>query len=333
MKLLMDDKTERNQRAYWTPSVEPVSGQLDIEPPKAKITGADRSRQPGRDLHDRDVSSSVQVADDGEVERVGGRRRFRPEVILMVAGAVFLVGALIKPWSSPAPARSDSTIATSPESTALVALGPADVQVGIPGDVTQGWSTVDWSVLGSTDPHSGWGIGAAIMPSLTAGLVDPNKTSPKTTWIAGGPLPAYSTMPIVHGLSVYAIALTWPSSLKVTSVTFQFVNGPDYPIGVTPPGFPEFAQVSPVPADAVASPLAKLTAGASARPSAVTSGSALKSGRFWIPPTDASLSAATATPAPADWQVLPWPWPNGDYWVRVTSKSGTTTLLFQLQQS
>jgi hypothetical protein len=190
--------------------------------------------------------------------------------------------------------------------------------------------------------HSGWGLAVAVMPSLTDGLIAPERTAPMASWVAAGTSAPIAVMRLTHGLSPYAIAVTWPGNVKVTSVTFQYLNGPDYPINVRPPGFPEFAQISPVPADAVATP--PVASPAIASPSAVPAsgspaserptpaGSALESGRFWIPPSDASISAVSDASSTADWRVLPWPWPIGSYWVRVSTSTGTKIILFQIQQ-
>ncbi|MGD0862483.1 MAG: hypothetical protein ABSA21_06935 [Candidatus Limnocylindrales bacterium] len=58
------------------------------------------------------------------MERVGGRRRVRGEIVLLVAGLVFLVAAVVKPWASPpgaSPAPSGSALAVVQPS----ASGPA----------------------------------------------------------------------------------------------------------------------------------------------------------------------------------------------------------------
>jgi hypothetical protein len=346
----MSNEPERNQRTFWTPPTEPSSNVPGddlpgLEPARGKTIFPAPKRRTGRERPDADVVAFARVADEEGLQRVGRRRRVRPELALIAVGLIFLAGALIKPWPSPARTPSASPLPTTPtaqDSPDLIALQPSDVQIGIPGDVVQGWSSVDWGLLGGTDPHSAWGLAVAVMPSLTDGLIAPEVTSPMSSWVAAGTSPYFATTRLTHGLSPYAIAVTWPGDVKVTSVTFQYLNGPDYPINVRPPGFPEFAQVSPVPADAVAtppasspsivSPSAVPASGSPASEMPAAAGSALESGRFWIPPSDASLSAVSDAPSTADWQVLPWPWPIGSYWVRVTTTTGTKIILFQIQQ-
>lgn len=360
----MANEPDRNNGNYWNQPAEPGGLPPSLEPARTRTTGLAPKRRSGRERPsisppidaslDDEAFISSRISDEDGIHRVGGRRRFRPELAVIALGAIFLAGALIKPWPSPPPGHSAAPIVTANGSAALVALDTPDIQIGIPGDVAQGWSTVNWGLLSGTDRHPGWGLAVAVMPSLTDGLVAPEKASPSATWVEAGSTPSFATLRITRGLSPYAIAVTWPSSLKVTGVTFQYLNGPDYPINVRPPGFPEFAQVTPVPADVVASPAdppaesspaaaAASIAPPSVGPSPATSfgppasekaaaGSVLESGRFWIPPTDASLSTVSAAASTADWQTLPWPWPIGNYWVRINSASGTTMILFQIEE-
>jgi len=86
------------------------------------------------------------------------------------------------------------------------------------------WSAVDWSVLGATDPHSGWGFTAALMPSPNA-----NAASPTTNWVDAGSPPAYASVPLVRGRYAYAIAVTWPADLNVTGLTFVYLAPPRSP--------------------------------------------------------------------------------------------------------
>ena len=63
---------------------------------------------------------------DGEVERVGGRRRLRGEVVVLAAGLVFLAAAMLKPWAGPAPAPTASpTAPPSPPAVIAAVASPA----------------------------------------------------------------------------------------------------------------------------------------------------------------------------------------------------------------
>jgi hypothetical protein len=321
----------RDGRTYWTPPVETVTQDLETEPINPEFLRPTSRRRPGRERRELDGSSIAQVAEDDAIQRVGGRRRIRSEVLLLAAGAVFLAGALAKPWPNPAATARSTGVAPS----ASLAISPddsPDIHIGISSDVAQGWSAVDWSVLRGTDPHPKWGIATTVMPSLLNGLAEPDKASPKTTWTAATSPTGDLTVPVVHGLSAYAIAVTWPHNLDVTQVTFQYLGGPDFYSDIAPPGFPPFVQVSPSPGNGVALPMAVGSFGTSKSPVAISTGKTLSSGEFWIPPSDASLNAAIASPVPPDWRLLPWPWPNGSYAVRVTASTGTTTLFLKLEQ-
>ena len=282
---------------------------------------------------------------DAGVERVGGRRRIRGEIVVLVVGAIFVAGALLKPWPNARPVATPSAAPTAgptagpPVLIAQQSSGPAAPTVTIPpwevrttapgsesslssspGVFFGGWDSVDWSVLRTTDPHSGWGFTAAVMPSLADGLVGPDASSPEIRWIAAGFPPLIATLPLVQAQSVYAIAVTWPSYLKVSSISLLYLGEPEYPAYLPPAGFLPNTQVSPLPAARVAS--------ASIAPD--TAGSAIRSGEFWITPSEASPNAASSS-IPATWQSTPWPWPYGAYQVTVTSASGTTNFILDLQ--
>lgn len=50
----------------------------------------------------------------------------------------------------------------------------------------------------------------------------------------------------------------------------------------------------------------------------------IRSGTYWIPPSEASSQPTTASLQSA-WRTLPWPWPNGVYRVTVTAVDQVVT--------
>lgn len=286
---------------------------------------------------------------DNGVERVGGRRRLRGEIVLLVAGLAFLAGALLKPWPSPAPAlhqspnpssssaaiaavQSPSTTA-SPSAVAYPDIAPGNFRgqfpvpaatAGLAGaqtgeGQTYSWTTVDWSALNAEDEHAGWGFAAAVMAGGPAGLASPSALSPTTTWVTLGSPPVYSAVPLVQTRGVFAIALTWPSNVRVSRVSFLYLGGPQHPAYLPPTRFLPNTLLTPLPAASVAST------------SSVTgiAGQSIRSGEFLIPPITAASSAARHSLAAA-WRSSPWPWPYGAYQVTVTSATGTTRVVLEL---
>jgi len=241
---------------------------------------------------------------------------------------LFLVAALAKPW--PNPAVNPRTAATSPSagnsalSVDQAPSAPSDVQVGVPANLAQGWSGVDWSILQVTDPHLDWGFAAIMMPSLADGFATPGAASPATDWTPTDSGPSLAALPVPSGHSVYGLAVTWPAEVQVTSVTFVYLGGPEHPPYLPPPGFPPFTEVSPLPAQSVA--------GGSAGDASAGTGNPLASGTFWIPPSTESPSTSAGTVQSA-WQLMPWSWPNGTYRVAITSGGQVTTIRLNLQQS
>ncbi len=313
--------------------------------------------------------------DDPAPQPVGGRRRFRPEVVLVLAGSVFLVAALLKPWSSVTPAHmpvatpagGSTELATVVPARSVGPVGPV-AQVETPAatawqspigwpDVPQWdygwpvasasqppggseaaadprWTAVDWTVLGSLDPHDGWGYGTAIMPDLAQLPSSATPPSPVTTWVPAGP-PRYTTINVVHGSQIFGLAVTWPHSVEVRSVTVGYIGGPQHPANMPPAGFPAYAQVSPLPAAQVASSAGADTgaiAASSPTQQAVGAAGTLGSGQFWIAPSAVSSGTASAS-IPSAWRSQPWPWPDGIYTVTITSTAGVTNYLLSLQTS
>lgn len=353
----MQDEPRRDDRTYWSPGDEVGGRVLDLgatEVGPARTSGKRRKPERPRRALAAGLDHPDELAradEEGSIQRVGGRRRVRPELLLIFVAAAFVVGALVKPWPNPVPPASRSLIAASSPSPAngtaaptapvlppnlpLDAGGggtaPPDVLVGVPGDPAQLWETVDWSPLGSVDGHAGWGFAAAVLPTVADGLVGTGTATPTTTWSAAGSPPAAATVPIGRGDSAFAIAVTWPAGMTVSRVTFLYLGGPDHPPYLPPAGFPAFTQVSPLPAASVASPASGPAAehNVAALPSV---GTALRSGEYWIPPSAAAFNPVTSS-VPDAWQSLPWPWPNGTYRVTVTSPGGATILLLHLQQA
>jgi hypothetical protein len=306
----------------------------------------------------------VAYDDEEQTEHIGGRRKLlRPEVALLVVGAVFLVGALAKPWSSPAPAASPlaaSFVSASPAVTPSGAIAAAPSgDVAAPGatvfpDIppsdyrfpffgsapsaespggsalptvgpTPTWSAVDWSVLTGLDTHAGWGFTAALMPGVGPGGAEPNMN-----WVDAGSPPVYASVPLVEGLNVYAVAVTWPSSVRVTAIKFVYLGPPQSPPYLPPAGFLPNVEVTPMPALRVASPPAGAADASPTIPAWVDPSSGiLKSGEFLIPPSD-QWHNAIATVLSNAWQTNPWPWPYGTYEVTVTTDSGSKNIILDL---
>ncbi len=328
----------------------------------------DRVRPAKRRRGEPDVPAAA-VAGDAEEAfgRVGGKRRYRPEVVLVVAGLVFVTGALLKPWPAPATAPSPSLIAAATASPSAVGFpdappwddrypffGPPDTnqpnaQLGIASHFARRWGAIDWSLLSSIDPHLAWGFGAASLPNVAAATASADGLAPAVTWAAAGSASGHSMLNVGPGRRAYALAVTWPIDVNVSSVGFTYLGGPENPDYLAPPGFPAFTQVSPLPAAEVASrsgAVAQTTVGPSAIPTASGpragsasgsrvvpgSGPTVLSGEFWIPPSEESWPASRGS-VPAAWQTLPWPWPNGTYRVTITTQAGTTVVMLDLQAS
>lgn len=297
--------------------------------------------------NDRDLS--LRTSSGAEFGRIGRRGPFRPEVLVLLAGAAFLIAALVKPWSGPPPttggsispalvaAASGSATASGASASAQAGatatptidiyqlIPPYDYRPGqwppptpaatfgaISGAVASPWSHVDWSFLANLDTHDRWGVSALTFPAVAPASGQPN---PSVSWAAEVAPWSPSNLTVPLGSAVYALALTWPSSLEVTSVSFDYLNLGDPRVGVTP-----------VPAAAVATPA---TDGKpSPAPSSAGGGAPLMSGTFWIAP-----SGDLRTPPQAleeAWQSSPWAWPQGMYRVTLASNAGTMLVVLKL---
>jgi hypothetical protein len=362
----MRDRISRNGPTYPTSEAGPDGQFVDF--PESHLEPVRRVRRPASGPGKDAIAASLGGNPDGtEPQRVGRRRRFRPEVVLLLAGSVFLVAALLKPWAS-APPVQGSVAPPTGEPTQIAAATPAgpvaeaktpaptawQSPVGWP-DVPQWdygwpvpgasqpqtgsgiaadprWTAVDWTVLGSLDPHDSWGYGTAIMPDVAQLPVGATAPSPVTTWVPAG-APRYTTINVSHGSQVFGLAVTWPHGVQVRSVTVGYIGGPEHPANMPPAGFPAYAQVSPLPAAQVASsPATDLGAGAAASPTqrAVGAAGTLGSGQFWIAPSGASSGPASAS-LTSSWRSQPWPWPDGIYAITITSTVGAANYLLTLQ--
>jgi hypothetical protein len=351
---------------------EPASDGSFVDFPEADLEpvrkGRGQTADPDRDL----VRASPHGSPDGtETQRLGGRRRFRPEVMLVLAGSVFLVAALLKPWSSAFPERGPVATATGqPTSgpTELASVTPAgpvaeagtpaptawqspvgwpdvpqwDYGWPVPGASQQAgsgiaadprWTAVDWTVLGSLDPHDSWGYSTAVMPDLARLPAGATAPSPVTTWVPAA-APRYTTIDVGPGSQVFGLAVTWPHGLEVKSVTVGYIGGPEHPANMPPAGFPAYAQVSPLPAAQVASSPTVDGPGAAPSPTTRAVGAAeiLGSGQFWIAPSAGSSGPAAGSITSA-WRSQPWPWPAGIYAITITSTVGTANYLLTLQSN
>ena len=359
-----DRRPARSSGDEWAGNI------VDIDPiaPGRAEDGRPRRTDATRSASDptvrvRDKADASSRA-ESEIQHIGGRRKFlRPEVVLLVVGAIFLMGALAKPWAGKLPATSapaagspagslpavqskstaaepTAAIAAVPSAAAYPDIPPSDYRFpffgGAPSSETPGssaapsvgptptWSAVDWSILTGLDTHSGWGFTAALMPGT-----GPNGETPKMAWVDAGSPPVYASVPLVQGLNVYAVAVTWPSSVHVTALKFVYLGPPQSPPYLPPAGFLPNVQVTPLPALRVASP----PVGAAASPTVPAwvdpASGTLRSGQFLIPPSD-QWHNAVATVLTNAWQSSPWPWPYGTYEVTVTSDAGSKNIVLDL---
>jgi hypothetical protein len=364
----MGDRIPRGEPVGSNPQDSPEGRLVDFPEIQVEPLRTARRRSPVNDAVSPGDRGQDRDHDETEFQRVGGRRRFRSEVLLVIVGSLFLAVTLLKPWPS-SPAALRSSVAPTGVPTGVPTPVPADlaVQVETPAptalrspvgwpDVPQWdygwpvpgasqaaqrggagtaadprWSAVDWTVLSTIDPHDGWGYGTAMMSDvaqLPSGATTP---TPFTSWFAAGP-PRYTTITLGPGLQVFGLAVTWPHDIHVTSVTVGYIGGPDHPANMPPAGFPAYAQVSPLPAAQVASSPAASAGGRATATAqqAIGVGAPIWSGQFWIPPSAGSAGPASAS-IPNAWHSQPWPWPDGIYSIAITSTAGTTSYLLALQ--
>jgi hypothetical protein len=319
-------------------------------------TARHRAKEAGPAAPAEDAVLTDAIRHDEEIERVGGRRRFKPEVLLIIGAIVFVVGALIKPWPTPLPAPSASPAALVAAATAQPSaperpsfypdiapwnfrdggFGPGDTQPpdgtlpDIVGPLSARWSAVDWAVLRGADSHAAWGFGAAVLPDAASAAESPDAFTATAVWVASDTPPASATLAVQRGHQAFGLALTWPAGVVVTDVRFTYLGGPEHPPYLPPPGFPAFALVSPLPASAVSTPPGVAAESPGSSPGPTSARRAPSSGQYWIPPSEASYTAVTGS-LPTAWKSFPWPWPNGTYRVTITTRTGSLTTLLHLQ--
>ena len=358
------DDVEPDDRRYWSGADQPAGRVVDIDPLHGDGPMAPRSAgRSGYAPRAADPSDRLGIPDADDIQHIGGRRRLRPELAVVVVAAIFLVGALAKPWPGQPPAPSALAAASrspSPSAGSSASLGvqptgeiaavapaatypdippsdyrwpffgsaPSALASGSPAAETVAplptWSTVDWSILTTADSHSGWGFAAAEMPG--AGL---NGAIPRIRWVDAGSPPVYASVPLVQGLNVYAVAVTWPSSVHVTSMRFVYLGPPQSPPYLPPAGFLPNVQVTPMPALRVASASLDPAASPTIPPWVDPAAGGPRSGEFLIPPSD-NLHNPISSVLTSAWQESPWPWPYGTYQITVTSDGGSRNIILDL---
>ena len=170
----------------------------------------------------------------------------------------------------------------------------------------------------------GVGFAAAEMPGTGS-----NAAIPRIRWVDAGSPPVYASVPLVQGLNVYAVAVTWPRSIHVTAVKFVYLGPPQSPPYLPPAGFLPNGQVTPMPVLRVASPSLDPAASPTIPPWVDPAAGGPRSGEFLIPPSD-SLHNPISSVLTSAWQDSPWPWPYGTYQITVTSDSGYRNIILDL---
>ncbi len=355
----MRDDKYRRERTSWPSTEQPDGLVVEIDPPEDELVRVSRKPRSGLQRRHPEQLTGVAAPDESMFQQVGRHRRFRPEVALILVAVAFVAGALIKPWPAqpprglPSPISADAPLSSfrgGPSATIAAAqpgvsypnippynyrlpfVGPLSsaaasgpgTQLGPSAAASPQWSAVDWSILGASDPHAGWGFTAALLPSP-----DANAASPMTDWFGAGSPPVYAAVPLVHGRYAYAIAVTWPSDVNVTGLKFVYLGPPQSPPYLPPAGFLPNVQVTPLPADRVSSSSLGPAAVPTIPPWVSGAGGAIRSGAFWIPPSEASPTALSSS-IDAAWKADPWPWPYGAYQVTVTSDSGPMNIVLDL---
>jgi hypothetical protein len=270
---------------------------------------------------------------DSEVERVGSGRRIRGELVLILVGAVFVVGALLKPWvlipahvgPSSSPGSSGIAAAQASGSGQLGAAGATATDAQGPyGRFPVAWQLVDWSNLAKPDPDTGWGVAVATLPTFSRWSSGALNATPNVVWLASGSTPLTATVALPASQLAYAIGITWPKDVAATSVTFVYDGLGTPPAGIGGSGaYPPLTKLTPLPATQVTTQ----------RPSAVGT-AAIQSGRFWVAPVDILVVAGVmGNRKPAElWRISPWAWAAGEYTVTIKSKGSAMTMRLRLEQ-
>ena len=357
------DDVEPDDRRYWSPDDQAVGRVVDLDPLDDSRENPRPGRRAGLGPGPAATSNRLGIPEADDIQHIGGRRRLRPEVAVLVVATIFLVGALAKPWPSQPPAASalaaasrspsesagpsasaevepSGAIAVASSAATYPDIPPSDYRWPFFGSAPSAgpasspaaetvaplptWSIVDWSPLTAPDSHSGWGFAAAEMPGS-----GPNAAIPRISWVDAGSPPVYASVPLVQGLNVYAVAVTWPSSVRVTSIKFVYLGPPQSPPYLPPDGFLPNGQVTPMPALRVALPSVRPAASPTIPPWVDPNAGALQSGEFLIPPT-AALHNPIASVLTTAWQDSPWPWPYGSYQITVTADGGSRNIILDL---
>jgi hypothetical protein len=289
-------------------------------------------------------------ARDTEVERVGGRGLIRGEFVAVAVGILFMVGALLKPWSSgpitgPTSSPTDTASAspvvvlaptvpatataarasdapTASNAPRIAAVGPtvaASPQDYGPNQFLVDLQAVDWTSLSSPDTHDGWGISAVSLANVVHVPDGSRGLAPRISWTAPSPAgqtnPLLVEVPVFSGRPTYALAVTWPKTLVAKRISFTYVAPGTGGYG--------FAPQSELAAFDVAQVTSDGTAGARAS-------AAVQSGQFWVAPVE-KITLPFISPPAQEWRFEPWAWPLGEYKVTVTSDAGDQILTVRLE--
>jgi hypothetical protein len=288
------------------------------------------------------------VAIRTEMSRIGRRGPLRPELVALLLGAAFVAAALIKPWPNPprvaisptpsaladASRQGDSGITPEPSAAPTIdvyaLIPPYNYRPGQWPPPTQGptpaadtpWSHVDWSFLSVADAHDRWGVSAVALPGRAPADGRPD---PSVSWAAEIAPWSPSIVPVPRDSSVFALALTWPAGLRVSSLSIDYLGAIDTGPTVDMPVVAPAARVEPLSAIAVATPpgTSPPAAASLAPPDGLVSGS------YWIPPSS-DLSGPSPEHVQAAWQRSPWSWPLGMYRATLASNAGTMIVVLQL---
>jgi len=240
-----------------------------------------------------------------ELVRVGGRRQIGPSLLVLVAAVLLVAAAIWKPWQAngepaasggpPASAvTSDLAVAGSSSPGATAGSVPGG-SAASPGAGPQLFHGLDLSFLGTYDPHSGWGVAVASVPTNE---IPPATGAPPLIpvegWQAVNPNAAGPGPSLDHsGSTTIAVAVTWPAGAQPVSVGLEYL-GPVKPSGSPRPDGPN-------------SPFLWFRG----------------SGAFYLGPTSAVADD------PSGW--LARGWPAGRYAFHVTQADGVSAiLLFRL---
>ena len=284
--------------------------------------------KPGRQL-DRagplDESADLTEQASEPLERVGKRHFIRPELGALAVGAVFILAALVKPWGAVAPAPSPSGSASVAVSISNAPLldGQSSQEPPLPPylvELSRGWAGVDWSFLGMTDGHVGWGISTATMAEVTLSTPRPTVQVPSVVWTPVPTATPATVLDVSPDAGVFALAVTWPEDVRVTDIAVEYLGSGYEPPYLTSGGFQPYTELSPLRADSVLTSAGQSTQGSP------------RSGEFWVPPAITSPVTADRSAAVA-WRQLPWPWPLGSYKITITSQHRPVDLPLILRQT